>query len=525
MEQEEDRLSSLPKIILYDILSRLPEKDATRQSVLSKVWLDTWNTFPILSFCVTQIIGRPPQPTEKILRFCDYVTRRMLRFRNQSLTIKKFKLNLDVNHFGVGHMSKDIDIWLKLACESGIEVIEYVFLGRQPYVLPMCVIEAKSLTKLVLVGLIKIQATFLKYSIKFSSLRELSMSCVCFGDGQMFEHLISFCPSIEYISLYHCTVLSPFQPIKALSMSGLQKLKAVDVSGIHDIFIDSPSLEKLVYIYSSDSNTPPKIDFDKCRNLKELYLENVTSFILTDKWFLDLFSKFPFLESLKLKSCQLSEKIDISSFRLKVLELLTCYLKEVNIDAPNLLLCKCDLSTAGDFKPIISFLRTSNQLEVKIMIRIHFVDLCNLREFVQNIKPHGVLTSLSLVIMDPWHPIELKVTSPPPSIKNLDLHYVPANESLFSSLVNIILLSCCPSTISFSLQCNRAFIEFFYERLMRRKDNDCFCSSSDTKCWWHDLKDVKVTNSMKINENVDLKTMLDSFPTEAEGKISLMLEF
>jgi hypothetical protein len=25
------------------------------------------------------------------------------------------------------------------------------------------------------------------------------------------------------------------------------------------------------------------------------------------------------------------------------------------------------------------------------------------------------------------------------------------------------------------------------------------------KCWWHDLKDVKVTNSMKISENVDLK--------------------
>jgi hypothetical protein len=65
-------------------------------------------------------------------------------------------------------------------------------------------------------------------------------------------------------------------------------------------------------------------------------------------------------------------------------------------------------------------------------------------------------------------------------------------------------------------------LQFFYERLMRRKDDDCFCSSMDTKCWWHDLKDVKVTNSMKISENVDLKTMLDSLP---RGKISFMLEF
>jgi hypothetical protein len=53
-------------------------------------------------------------------------------------------------------------------------------------------------------------------------------------------------------------------------------------------------------------------------------------------------------------------------------------------------------------------------------------------------------------------------------------------------------------------------LQFFYETLMRRKDNDCFCRSSDTKCWWHGLKDVKVTCSMKIDENVDLKTMTES---------------
>jgi hypothetical protein len=61
---------------------------------------------------------------------------------------------------------------------------------------------------------------------------------------------------------------------------------------------------------------------------------------------------------------------------------------------------------------------------------------------------------------------------------------------------------------------------------MRRKDNDCFCSSSDIKCWWHDLKDVKVTSSMKMDENVDLETILYSLPTsKASEKISFMLEF
>ncbi|KAK2452032.1 FBD-associated F-box protein [Trifolium repens] len=555
--EQEDRLSSLPKIILYEILSRLPEEDATRTSVLSKTWLDTWNTFPILSVSITD-------STENILRFCDYVKRRMLRFRDQSLAIKTFKLRVHLP--GVPHMSKDVDIWLKLACESGVEVIKFSIVGsigqEQYYDLPMCVIEAKSLTKLVLFGSIKIEPTFVNHSNKFFSLKELSMTSVRLRDEQTIQHLISCCPLIEDIYLRACYVLSPSSgtiPINALSLSGLQKLKRVGVLGIQEVFIDAPSLEKLSYGHNDPFNAPFKIDFDRCRNLKELHLKFVESTFFMDKWFLDLFPKFPFLESLKLFYCKLCEKISISSERLKVLKLFYCSnFKEVNIDAPSLLSCKCTYYRTSALKPIISFLRNSSQLKVKIMTEFDFEDLCNLRKFVQNIKPHSVLTSLSLYIippsMDALNPIELQVTSPPPSIKNLELsekyfpytESFPHNESLFSSLVNIILSSCCPSTISFSLIyyiSNRAFIEFFYEMLMRRKDCDCFCSSSDIKCWWHDLKDVKVTNSMKMDENVDLKTILDSLPmkidenvdletildslptSKAREKISFMLEF
>ncbi|MCH90368.1 F-box/LRR-repeat protein, partial [Trifolium medium] len=130
-ELEEDRLSSLPKIILHDILSRLPKEDAARTSVLCKAWLDIWYTFPILSFCASEIIGlvRPKAvKMRNILGFCDFVKRRMLRFHDQSLAIKEFKLKV-------------------------IEYSQYVSAGQDQYhVLPMCVIEAKSLTKLVLEG-------------------------------------------------------------------------------------------------------------------------------------------------------------------------------------------------------------------------------------------------------------------------------------------------------------------------------------------------------------------------------------
>jgi hypothetical protein len=58
---------------------------------------------------------------------------------------------------------------------------------------------------------------------------------------------------------------------------------------------------------------------------------------------------------------------------------------------------------------------------------------------------------------------------------------------------------------------------------MERKEDGCFCGSSDTKCWWHGLKDVKVTSSMKIDENVDFKTMLELLRFGEE--ISFTLEF
>ncbi|AES74479.2 hypothetical protein MTR_6g006760 [Medicago truncatula] len=232
MELEEDHLSCLPKIILHCILSKLSEKDGARTSVLSKAWLVTWYTFPILYFHSNQIIGMSPPPMEdsvrkrKILEFGNYVKRRMLMFRDQSLPIKEFKI--DLNGFVPKYMSKDVDIWLKLACECGVE-----------------------------------------------------------------------------------------------------------------------------------------------------------------------------------------EALDL---------------------------------------------------------------------------------------------VALQVSSSPPRIKHLVINYVPLKEYLFSSHVIILLASCCPATISFS--CAKAFIKFFYETLMRKKKNDCFCSSDDTKCWWHDLKDVKVTSTMKIDENVDFKTPL-----------------
>ncbi|XP_020227503.1 putative FBD-associated F-box protein At5g53635 isoform X1 [Cajanus cajan] len=549
---EHDLISNLPKTILHDILSRLPEKDAARTSVLSKVWAETWFTFPILSFSDTKIIGTFPQPQGDFLRkrrnFVDHVKRTLLRFCDQDLAIKEFKLI--INCFDLQYMSRDVDCWMKLASESGVGVLE-LCLPDGPeqdeegqdrcYILPTGIIEAKSLYKLVLMGGIRVDQAFLNHSVKFFSLRVLSLWLVLLGDEQAIEHLISCCPLIEHITLKCCSVLhqggagglvgSQTSRMHSIRMLGLPKLKEVDIQGIQEVIIDAPSLEYFCFCPGGDLNAPFKMDIDKCRNLRGLHLWSLKSTTITDKWFLDLFPKFPFLESLKFVNCTMSETINISSAKLKLLELSNCSnLKEVNIDAPNLV--SCGYCGDGASKPVISFLKSSSQLEVNVLIHIDFMDLGNLREFIQNFKPQNVLASLSLFIhqpiVDELNLDVLQVLSTPPSIKHLDLRAVPKNKTLYLPLVNSLLSSCCPATISLSLHsffCSRAFIEFFYETLMRRKEEECFCSSGHTKCWWHDLKDVKVSTSTKTNENVDFKTMLDALPTfSPQENISFRLE-
>ncbi|PNX95241.1 F-box/LRR-repeat protein [Trifolium pratense] len=215
MEQEEDQLSNLPKIILHNILSWLPEEDAARTSVLSKAWLETWYTFPNLSFRDFRFIGKPTQPVEAIvvletllqpmedlqkkrMDFSDYVKSRLARFSKQKLAIEEFKLS--VNCFELGYMSRDVDLWLKLASESGVEVLElcnhrYNYgecRGDQCYVLPKSVIEAKSLTNIIkslsMHGLQKLK------TVEIGGIKE---------DAPMFLDILTPPPTIKHMNLLH----------------------------------------------------------------------------------------------------------------------------------------------------------------------------------------------------------------------------------------------------------------------------------------------------------------------------------
>ncbi|XP_057745231.1 uncharacterized protein LOC130963097 [Arachis stenosperma] len=275
-------------------------------------------------------------------------------------------------------------------------------------------------------------------------------------------------------------------------------------------------------------DVPWKLNLDSCINLRWLRLCSMKNTAIAHKWFLELFDKFPYLETLQIHRCSMSERINISSSQLKFLDFLWCSnLKELNIDAPNLL--SCDFR--GNDTPVITFLSSSNKLKVNVFTDMDFQHY-NLKEFIQNIKPHQVLTSLSLFVdfpLDIEPGVLQSVSSTPPHIRHLEFRRVPNREALYFPYLNWLLSSCCPETISFLWQSSsyyidiRPFIVFIYEMLMGRIG--CCRSDHGNKCWWHALKNVKVTCSFITRDIVNIKTMLDAWPdSDAEENVRFILE-
>ncbi|XLQ99014.1 hypothetical protein S83_065213, partial [Arachis hypogaea] len=418
------------------------------------------------------------------------------------------------------YMAHRVDLWMKMAIESGGEVLHLQLglpggfvLGDSVdrfYELPLSIIESKSLTKLVLMGRIRFEQAFLTHSIKLYSLRIITLYRLLFAHEGIIDHLIFHCPLIEDLTVIDCA----FSSVESLFLHGLHKLKKVNVKGMQEVYIDAPNLESLDYCIHPYASF--KLNLDNCTNLRWLRLWNLKSIDIGDKWFLELFSKLPFLESLKLGNCYMSERINISSAQLKVLKLSHCSnLQELNIDARNLL----SFAYEGNHPPGLSFQKSSNQLEVNSFSIVDFPNLCSLRKFVQNINPQRILALISLFIcrslLSKPEQGAFQVSSISPTIKRLEIQFSPKDEALYFPFMNYLLSNCCPNFISVSFCSHvhsKAFIEFLCEMLMGSEE-ECHCSSSNSKCWWHTLKSVKVLFTFKIDENADFDTMLDALPT------------
>ncbi|QHN76092.1 hypothetical protein HN51_053685 [Arachis hypogaea] len=529
-----DKISDLPKMILHDILSRLPYKDAARTSVLSKAWHETWSSFPILVFHgfdrgVFLHSGDSKDPLKiqdyrrKVNSFLNSVDRTLVRFHHHGFAIKEFSLSMMFFH--PQFMPHRVDRWMKIVGESSsikvlkleLKVVEHRFGFKFDYTvdnyygLPSDVVKAKSLSELKLSGKIRVDKLFANHRIRFPLLRILSLIDVYLGHEQAMEDLISGCPMIEDLKLENCVGL------ENVKVHDLPKLKSAKLSGFHEIDVDVLSLEFL-QITNDDTEFPCDINIDKCRNLKVLLLKAVSSVFVSNQWLLELFDKFPFLERLELCCCITSESLMISSSRLKVLSFQACFeLKEAKIDAPNLESCRY-FGTHRHMPAAISFVNCSNQVEFDAVFAIEFrLDLEWIRAFFQHIEPRNVTLSLKImkdssIVLN--EDVLQNVQVPLLRIKQLNLWADEETQDLCVLLINGLFWSFRPAIVSLNLKfCSRIFVKLLLERLRCSNEKERCCSSSQMKCWWHDLKDVKVKSSPKKYENLsDCETLLDSLP-------------
>ncbi|MED6135648.1 hypothetical protein PIB30_048690 [Stylosanthes scabra] len=264
--------------------------------------------------------------------------------------------------------------------------------------------------------------------------------------------------------------------MKSLSLQGLENLKGVDIQGVREVEIDVPNIERIYY--GAVSHKPCKMNFDSCKNLRDLTIMNTkTDFVISDKWFLNLFANSPLLESLKLEECFMSEKIGISSSQLKSLVLSNCStMEEIEIDTPNL--ASFRYYFAGDDLPSIHFRRYSSQLDVNV--KLHMIPTClhQLGKFVKQFRPRKLLTSLSLSMRQEyqnyhyWYPEEedeeeeedpfsLPAKVPAPVIEHLFIRSVREIKPDDYLLFVYRLFHCWyPETISLSLNPSHGSKEF-----------------------------------------------------------------
>ncbi|KAK7308169.1 hypothetical protein VNO77_41766 [Canavalia gladiata] len=181
------RLGDLPDVILQEIISSLPTKDAVRTSVLSKRWVDQWMD-------ISKIVLEE-ETLEKRQQFIDFVGKLLVVCNSSRL--KSFSLA-----FEVGEDAPRVNEWLCGFIKSNIEELNLDFERvEKPLVFPDHLFTSESLTKFQL----SMQHVInLPSPINFQNLRVMTLKHIIFPDSSPTQHLFSSCPSLEELTLIDC---------------------------------------------------------------------------------------------------------------------------------------------------------------------------------------------------------------------------------------------------------------------------------------------------------------------------------
>ncbi|PRQ34515.1 putative F-box domain, FBD domain, leucine-rich repeat domain, L domain-containing protein [Rosa chinensis] len=183
-------LSKLPDVLIEQIISFLPTKDAIRTSILSKRWEYLWTSLPELKF----IQGRNETR-------CSFVTAvdRALILRGPA-DLKQFLLLFR----GLEQLddASRVNRWITAMLRRNVEELILRLSNSKELSLPRSLFTSATLTYLDIIVpcIFKVPST-----VCLSSLRMLRLQCVVFSDDCSTQQLFSGCPVLEDLILGECS--------------------------------------------------------------------------------------------------------------------------------------------------------------------------------------------------------------------------------------------------------------------------------------------------------------------------------
>ncbi|XP_057771858.1 putative F-box/LRR-repeat protein At5g41840 [Salvia miltiorrhiza] len=243
MENAAD-LSPLPEEIIHRIQSLLlHERDAAQTSLLSKSWHDAWTTRLNLTFDQYKFRNR-------VNEFPIFTRKIMQRYEDLNRNIKSFKLLMKGND--------DSDLARELilkAIKLGATDLTLQFSisdTNRCFVLPDEVLESKTLVRLYVLGL-TVDLERRNKAVACSNLKYLWLSQASVK-GDLIRDLISRCPSIEELTLFHTSLFGyerrRWSPSHDHQFDNLKCLRLICLGvKLHDhdeLWNNSPSLKVLV---------------------------------------------------------------------------------------------------------------------------------------------------------------------------------------------------------------------------------------------------------------------------------------
>ncbi|KAF9588811.1 hypothetical protein IFM89_016171 [Coptis chinensis] len=221
-----DRISTLPNTLLHEILALLDMKQVVQTSVLSTRWRDLWTSISTLNFNSTVFLKSTKKAAKDKDRFIEFVDQALLHHDNSSL--KTFRLFYDERR---RLPPKRVYSWIRALVRRNVQELDIHIPAYLTYCLPLplCLFTCESLRVLKLrFESLSILLTLPKF-ISLPFLKTLHLEWVDFVDVKLTSNLLSSCPDLESLIIVYCR----FAEMKNLVIFNL-KLKHLVIENCSD---------------------------------------------------------------------------------------------------------------------------------------------------------------------------------------------------------------------------------------------------------------------------------------------------